>query len=715
MQGLLGLISLSILLVKYVREKRRGEARSWFTFCLDSSKQVFGALWAHGLNLGVSMLISNLYTTKNECEWYWVNIMVDSTFGMGVEFIVLWVLTTLVWQARLPCCRKSSSIRYMLDLLNGVYTLRPDEEHLEDSCPSSLQLHSEGSFDVKMYFLQLALWIFIVTVMKAVCLGFMWVGYTWMFLLSGWILQGVRDNPSAELLVVMIATPTVMNMFQFWMTDNFIKHEPGRLGEDIRTRSSRSEIELSMWCQLDKWMKWISPVAWGIFFNSIFWFLNLGTLGHTCTELHAPFILYEIVYMVVVYWYYFLICIRICPYALDKYAWGVPPWLSCVLTALLVVLVLLIVSRPAMSFFVGYTATLVVDVPIWLFYGLGLCSGHYTRHEDLGIRPRPDQEMVEASIFEMKRRLEWMSSPNTEEDEVSWSTDATQSDFLRAPRKLWGLLGIFMLSTNFLYLSVFQRMRMFWQDAEEKLDVIKYLDFVGILFVCKLWIAWLKGIGFMCDVNRSSPASGSFTSFFTASVIGAIAYNFFYRLVFLFVTSWQVFAMLHIFHIGGTWIEFVLPASGWYFSSIIRREYPKCIDWVLKRTSFAKQKDVEQNDWQRLMAVLMSIHVYCVFYSVLVFLYAATALCFGLNRAYWKVDLREFMLKMLVQLVTELINAGIIELWYRKRLRIRSLKWISSLLEDPQFKSMLIASGACWSICVWLIALPEDFCFYPAT
>eukprot|EP00920_Eleutheroschizon_duboscqi_P013877 GHVT01032482.1.p1 GENE.GHVT01032482.1~~GHVT01032482.1.p1 ORF type:complete len:233 (+),score=26.60 GHVT01032482.1:542-1240(+) len=84
-QGALGLLSFSSLLIKRFRERPR---RSWKVFILDSSKQATGAFTIHMLNLIFAALLS-WHGTSDPCNWYWINIVLDTTLGVLVVFVLL--------------------------------------------------------------------------------------------------------------------------------------------------------------------------------------------------------------------------------------------------------------------------------------------------------------------------------------------------------------------------------------------------------------------------------------------------------------------------------------------------------------------------------------------------------------------------------------------------------------------------------------------------
>merc|ERR1719408_1238675 len=78
-QGLLFAVCVSSLLFKWYMETPR---RLFKIFLLDSSKQIVGAGVIHCLNMLCAMLFSTFEgAMADECAWYWINIMIDTTLG----------------------------------------------------------------------------------------------------------------------------------------------------------------------------------------------------------------------------------------------------------------------------------------------------------------------------------------------------------------------------------------------------------------------------------------------------------------------------------------------------------------------------------------------------------------------------------------------------------------------------------------------------------
>merc|ERR1719433_2324052 len=132
------------------------------------------------------------------CDWYWINIMLDTTLGVGIEYFILQLLT--------GCLERATSHQGIFH--SGEYR------------------DIQGRFIPVKYISQLAVWLLCVTGMKAVMVLLMILLRPVLLATARLFLGIFRSDPRIELVVVMILTPCCMNALQFWLTDNFIKkHE----------------------------------------------------------------------------------------------------------------------------------------------------------------------------------------------------------------------------------------------------------------------------------------------------------------------------------------------------------------------------------------------------------------------------------------------------------------------------------------------------------
>lgn len=192
-QGLLFLCCVGVLIFKKFTE---GSQRSWFEFGLDSSKQIIGSGWIHVMNLACATILSHQVANADECEWYWTNIMIDTTLGVAIEY---WLLRPITLGLKWMFCDTSD------DFEPGDYGT------------------AGGRFQIQRYAKQLLAWLVVVTSMKAIMVILMLIASSPLTMVARFVLRPFLNEPSLKLLVVMILTPLCMNAFQFWVVDNLIK------------------------------------------------------------------------------------------------------------------------------------------------------------------------------------------------------------------------------------------------------------------------------------------------------------------------------------------------------------------------------------------------------------------------------------------------------------------------------------------------------------
>lgn len=207
-QFLLGCLCIAVLIYKKHLETSKGVSRSWREFLLDSSKQLLGAGMIHILNLLFAAWFGGM-SGVDACNWYWVNIVIDCTLGVGVEYVLLRVYIAYL----LPLCFAGGDLE---DFQTGDYG-------------------DPYSPNVKRYVKQLCLWCSVVASMKIIMVILM-AAFAFVFApLSAWILSPLEDAPKAKLVVVMIVTPGGMNALQLWITDNFLRKNEGAARDALAT------------------------------------------------------------------------------------------------------------------------------------------------------------------------------------------------------------------------------------------------------------------------------------------------------------------------------------------------------------------------------------------------------------------------------------------------------------------------------------------------
>lgn len=75
----LGVLSFSVLLVKRYRED---PPRPWKIWLFDTSKQGVSQMFAHFMNLTISIALTYEDSSSDECLWYFTTNILDNTIGV---------------------------------------------------------------------------------------------------------------------------------------------------------------------------------------------------------------------------------------------------------------------------------------------------------------------------------------------------------------------------------------------------------------------------------------------------------------------------------------------------------------------------------------------------------------------------------------------------------------------------------------------------------
>jgi hypothetical protein len=122
--------------------------------------------------------------------------MIDTTIGVLIAYVLLLGVEKLVK-------------KYQIERLKtGHYTVG-----------------DTAKIDLKAWGAQLGVWNLITVVMKSILVGFMFALANILNKIGEYILSAIADHPKIELVLVMIVTPGIMNVFQFWVQDNFLKED----------------------------------------------------------------------------------------------------------------------------------------------------------------------------------------------------------------------------------------------------------------------------------------------------------------------------------------------------------------------------------------------------------------------------------------------------------------------------------------------------------
>ncbi|KAF9960924.1 hypothetical protein BGZ72_005424 [Mortierella alpina] len=200
-QLLLATIAFSTLIFKRSKERPMRPIKIWL---YDVSKQIVGGVVIHSLNLIAATLfgLSSTQKDSNPCIWYFLNIFLDTTFGVGVLYLFL------------KAADKYFTHRRIEGLRTGEYG---------------------NPLQIQRWWKQTLVFSLGLVVMKIVVV----IVLTWPFLFTfgEWVLGWTLQNEKLQILFVMLILPLSMNICQFWVIDYILKQKPNekfpiRIDED---------------------------------------------------------------------------------------------------------------------------------------------------------------------------------------------------------------------------------------------------------------------------------------------------------------------------------------------------------------------------------------------------------------------------------------------------------------------------------------------------
>ncbi|OCH95906.1 hypothetical protein OBBRIDRAFT_787754 [Obba rivulosa] len=185
-QGLMGLLVISSLVLKRHRETPK---RPWRIWLFDVSKQIIGQMFVHGVNVLISDVVAHV-SSGNACVLYFLNILLDTTLGIGVIYLIL-------------------------HSANYFFTERCHLKGFESGNygkPPSLNYWAR----------QAAVYVFALTTMKLLVVG-LFVAWPGIFEWGAWLLQFLGPSDAMQVIFVMGLFPIIMNVLQFWIIDSIVK------------------------------------------------------------------------------------------------------------------------------------------------------------------------------------------------------------------------------------------------------------------------------------------------------------------------------------------------------------------------------------------------------------------------------------------------------------------------------------------------------------
>lgn len=202
-QGCLAFLCIGTLIIKRQNEVPR---RDWYVWFLDVMKQGIGSSFGHFSNIFLSVVIADSLPNADECQWYCLTYVVDSTIGTTLNLAFLHCFEKAI--ARFPACGT-------MDF--GDY-----------GDPPSLKIWGG----------QLAVWLTIVVLGKIIILTVLFHFLKPIDSAMQSVFSVFKNEPELELVMVMIIIPTILNTVQFWVTDTFLKKK-----EEIHTTLSDNDLD----------------------------------------------------------------------------------------------------------------------------------------------------------------------------------------------------------------------------------------------------------------------------------------------------------------------------------------------------------------------------------------------------------------------------------------------------------------------------------------
>ncbi|KAG2216268.1 hypothetical protein INT45_002913 [Circinella minor] len=201
--------ALLVLVYKRWRERPQRPVPIW---ALDVSKQFIGAGVIHFLNLAVSYLVGRPMNgpKTNLCIWYFLNVLVDTTLGVGI----LWF-----W---------FHSLQYLLSHYLNVQYIRSGEYG-----PPPLRRR------ILPWLRQTIVFIVAEVLMKLCVLGLFRL-CPFLFDVGNWALRWTRGNYRYQVVFVMFIFPCIMNAVQFWIVDTIVKVNPALLNNNNNNNNNNS-------------------------------------------------------------------------------------------------------------------------------------------------------------------------------------------------------------------------------------------------------------------------------------------------------------------------------------------------------------------------------------------------------------------------------------------------------------------------------------------
>ncbi|KAI8980543.1 vacuolar membrane protein-domain-containing protein [Pilobolus umbonatus] len=186
--------AFSTLIYKRQREEPQRPIRIW---ALDVSKQLAGGILIHALNIVAAVFFGvnpEEGEHSNPCVWYFLNILVDTTLGIGILWAILTGFKYIILKLSLT------------GFQSGVY-----------GDPPLINQLMKWTKQLIVYVISLFMMKVIVVSLFHLC--------PWISEFGDWVLQWTEGNHRLQVAFVMLIFPLIMNIMQFWVIDTIVKHK----------------------------------------------------------------------------------------------------------------------------------------------------------------------------------------------------------------------------------------------------------------------------------------------------------------------------------------------------------------------------------------------------------------------------------------------------------------------------------------------------------
>jgi hypothetical protein len=146
------------------------------------------------MNLFIALFLStdtNTDKKTDECMWYFINLLVDSTLGTFIIYAMMKIIDRQAKEQKIG------------DLKSGLYY----EKYVKDG-------KTRFRWKPKMYFLQLFIWTSIVTLTKVCLLAFTKLFSFFLERVGTFIMKPFIVNDKLELIIVLVVFPFILNSLQ---------------------------------------------------------------------------------------------------------------------------------------------------------------------------------------------------------------------------------------------------------------------------------------------------------------------------------------------------------------------------------------------------------------------------------------------------------------------------------------------------------------------